>query len=138
MSDWLQPLWNFFTPDGANQSSMDNKQVSEPNYNSFGRYANTFKYKTLYPTAQKASRVIYSEVNPTTPTGITALPYEEVLTNKTANQDPRTNNQQNVPYILMNNRVKPTNNTNTSGLLALIGMFFVAMIFVSKLKGKKG
>ena len=80
MSDWLQPLWNFFTPDGANQSSMDNKQVSKANYNSFGRKSEIYANKILYPTAQKASRVIYSEVNPTTPTGTTALPYEEVLT----------------------------------------------------------
>ena len=136
MTDWLQPLWNFFTPDGANQSSMDNKQVSKANYISFGRKSEIYANKILYPTAQKASRVIYSEVNPTTPTGTTALPYEEVLTNKTANQDPRTNNQQNVPYTLMDNQIKPTNNTSTTGLLALIGMFFIAMIFVSKLKGK--
>ncbi len=136
MSDWLQPLWNFFTPDGANQSSMDNKQVSKANYNSFGRKSQIYANKILYPTAQKNPTAVYSEVNPTTPVGLVKRTYEQALTNQTQNQDPRTNNQQNNPYTLMDNQIKPTNNTNTTGILALIGAFFVAMIFVSKLKGR--
>jgi len=136
MSDWLQPLWNFFTPDGANQETLDNKQVSNADYNAFGRADKTFQYKTLYPTAQKQPRVLYSEVNPTTPVGLTELTWDEVLTNKTQDQDPRTNNKKFAPYAMMDNQIQPTNNTSTMGILALIGMFFVVMIFVSKLKGR--
>jgi len=136
MTDWLQPLWNFFTPDGANQSSMDNKQVSTPDYNSFGRKSAIYANKTLYPTSQKNPTAVYSEVNPTTPVGLSSIPYEQALTNQTQNQDPRTDAKGQDPYALKNNQIKPTNNTSTTGILALIGAFFVVMIFVSKLKGR--
>ena len=134
MTDWLQPLWDLFTPDGANQKDMDNKQVSKPNYNSFGRYANTFKYKVMYPIAQGTKRVTITQDVPLASTGL-ELPYKEVLTDQTQDSDPRVDSANgNYDGTLSNMDIQKTDGTSSTALLAIIGMFFVALIIISRFK----
>ena len=134
MTDWLQPLWDLFTPDGANQKDMDNKQVSQPNYNSFGRYANTFKYKVMYPIAQGTKRVTITQDVPLSNTGL-ELPYKEVLKEQTKNTDPRVDSANgNYDGTLSNMDIQKTDGTSSTALLAIIGMFFVALIIISRFK----
>ena len=134
MTDWLQPLWDLFTPDGANKKDMDNKQVSQPNYNSFGRYAKTFKYRVMYPIAQGTKRVTITQDVPLASTGL-EVPYKEVLTDQTQDSDPRVDSANgNYDGTLSNMDIQKTDGTSSTALLAIIGMFFVALIIISRLK----
>ena len=56
MSDWLEPLWTFFSPKGALQKEMDDGNPSTPSYSAFGRYAKTFKYKDKFPKSSEPKR----------------------------------------------------------------------------------
>ena len=57
MSDWLAPLWNFFSPKGALQKEMDDGNPSTPTYSAFARYAKTFKYKDKFPKSSEPTNV---------------------------------------------------------------------------------
>jgi len=134
MTDWLQPLWDLFTPDGANQKDMDNKQVSQPNYSSFGRQANTFKYRVMYPIAQGTKRVTITQDVPLASTGL-EIAYDEVLKDKTQDSDPRVDSANgNYDGTLSNMDIQKTNGTSTTALLAIIGVFFVALILLLGIK----
>ena len=134
MTDWLQPLWDLFTPDGANQKDMDNKQVSQPNYSSFGRQANTFKYKVMYPIEKGAARVTMTADVPLANTGL-EIPQKEVISEKLNDKDPRVDSLTgNYNSTLSNMDIQKTDSGNTTALLAIIGMFFVALIIISMVK----
>lgn len=132
MSDWLEPLWNLFTPNGAQQQQQDNKQPSSASYSSFGR-ANTQKYKPKTTgTPAKTSSANVNEFQPKADgVGLQQVDEGSVLDGQTVSVDPRTQiSVQEWEAYLANMNVQPTSPTNssTAGYITAIGIFFVALL----------
>ena len=136
MSDWLAPLWNFFSPKGALQKEMDDGNPSTPSYSAFGRYAKTFKYKDKFPTSSEPTNV--SSFQPQQELGLTQLQIDTINSTTMQQNDPRTQNDPAVAWDLRNMNVQPTSPTNesSSGFIIAIGMLFVGLIILSMFKGK--
>jgi hypothetical protein len=138
MSDWLEPLWNLFTPTGAQQKQQDNKQPSSATYSSFGR-ANTQKYKPKTTgTPAKTSSGNVNEFQPKADgVGLTQIDENSVFAGQTVSPDPRTQiSTKEWESYLANMNVQPTSPTNssTAGYITAIGIFFVAMIFLKMVR----
>ena len=132
MSDWLEPLWNLFTPNGAQQKQQDNKQPSHASYSSFGR-ANTQKYKPKTTgTPAKTSSGNVNEFQPKADgVGLTQIDEDSVINSQLVGVDPRTQiTTQEWEAYLANMNVQPTSETNssTAGYITAIGIFFVALM----------
>ena len=136
MADWLQPLWDLFTPHGANQEHQDNRQIDQAVYASFGRQHTTAPRWVHFPASQEPSNV--STWEPTSSVGLNQQQINQVATDQTQAPDPRTQNNVAVAWDLQNMNVQPTSPTNqhTGGFIALIGLFFVGMVFVNMLRKK--
>jgi len=136
MSDWLEPLWNFFSPKGALQKEMDDGNPSTPSYSAFGRYAKTFKYKDKFPSSSEPTGV--NSFQPKQELGLTQLQINAINAQNLQSQDPRTQNDTAVAWELQNMNVQPTSATNSSdaGFLVAIGMLFVGLIILSMFRGK--
>ena len=134
MADWLEPLWNLFTPKGALQEQLQDGDPSTPTYSAFGRYAKTFKYKVMNPITSEPTTVTFFKnyANPINNANDAKI---VIIKDETANADPRVNSL-NGTYddTLSNMTISKDNEFNPSGFLALIGMFFVALIIISKLR----
>jgi len=138
MSDWLEPLWNFFSPKGALQEQLQNGDpTNPPKYSAFGRYNKTFKYKTNFPESMEPANVGHNQ--PTSAVGLNQLQIEQSTQMTTQTHDPRTQNNTAASYKLQNMNVQPTSptNSNYNGYIAMIGLFFVALIFINLLKKKR-
>ena len=137
MSDWLEPLWNLFSPKGALQEQLQDGNPSTPTYSAFARYAKTFKYKTKFPSSSEPTNV--GSFQPQQELGLTQLQLDAINAQQLQSQDPRTQNNTAVAWELQNMNVQPTSptNTNSSGFLVAIGMLFVALIVLSMFKGKR-
>jgi len=124
MSDWLEPLWNFFSPKGALQKQMDDGNPSTPTYSAFARYAKTFKYKTKFPSSSEPN---VGSFQPQQELGLTQLQLDAINSANLQSPDPRTQNNTAVAWELQNMDVQPTSPTNSSssGVLVIIGMLFV-------------
>jgi hypothetical protein len=138
MSDWLEPLWNFFSPKGALQKEMDDGNPSTPSYSAFGRYAKTFKYKDKFPSSSEPNNV--STFQPQQDLGLTQIQLNALDNQSLNTPDPRTQNNTSASYELRNMNVQPTSPTNSSeaGFLVAIGMLFVGLIILSLFKKKGG
>jgi len=136
MSDWLEPLWNFFSPKGALQKELVDGNPSTPTYSAFGRYAKTFKYKDKFPSSSEPTNV--SSFQPKQDLGLTQIQIDLINATQLQQNDPRTQNNTAVAWELQNMNVQPTSPTNasSSGFLVAIGMLFVALIVLSMFKGK--
>ena len=137
MSDWLEPLWTFFSPKGALQKQMDDGDPSSPTYSAFGRYAKTFKYKDKFPTSSEPNNV--SSFQPQQELGLTQIQLDTINSAQLQQNDPRTQNNTAVAWDLQNMNVQPTSPTNASqsGFLVAIGMLFVGLIILSLFKKRK-
>ena len=122
MSDWLEPLWNFFSPKGANQKQMDNGNPSKPTYQANGRYAKSFKYQIKFPSSSEPNNV--ATYQPKQDLGLTQLQLDAINEKQLQGNDPRTQNDTSVTWTLSNMDVQPTSATNASqsGFLIAIGM----------------
>ena len=136
MSDWLAPLWNFFSPKGALQKEMDDGNPSTPSYSAFGRYAKTFKYKEKFPSSSEPTNV--SNFQPQQELGLTQIQIDAINSAQLQQNDPRTQNNNAVAWELQNMNVQPTSPTNasSSGMLVAIGMLFIGLIILSMFRGK--
>ena len=137
MSDWLEPLWTFFSPKGALQKQMDDGDPSSPTYSAFGRYAKTFKYKDKFPTSSEPNNV--SSFQPQQELGLTQIQLDTINSAQLQQNDPRTQNNTAVAWDLQNMNVQPTSPTNASqsGFLVAIGMLFVGLIILSLFTKKR-
>jgi len=137
MSDWLEPLWNFFSPKGAQQKQMENGNPSTPTYSAFGRYANTHKYQIKFPQSSEPNNV--STFQPKQELGLTQLQLDAINAQQLQQNDPRTQNNTAVAWDLQNMNVQPTSPTNSSssGFLVVIGMLFVGLIILSLFTKKR-
>ena len=137
MSDWLEPLWTFFSPKGALQKQMDDGDPSSPTYSAFGRYAKTFKYKDKFPTSSEPNNV--SSFQPQQELGLTQIQLDTINSAQLQQHDPRTQTNSAVAWELHNMNVQPTSPTNASqsGFLVAIGMLFVGLIILSLFKKRK-
>ena len=137
MSDWLAPLWNFFSPKGALQKQLQDGNPSTPTYSAFARYAKTFKYKDKFPSSSEPTNV--GSFQPQQELGLTQLQLNAINTQTLQQNDPRTQDNTSVAWDLRNMNVQPTSpsNASSSGFLVAIGMLFVALIILS-LFTKKG
>ena len=137
MSDWLEPLWKFFSPKGALQKQMDDGDPSSPTYSAFGRYAKTFKYKDKFPTSSEPNNV--SSFQPQQELGLTQIQLDTINSAQLQQNDPRTQNNTAVAWDLQNMNVQPTSPTNASqsGFLVAIGMLFVGLIILSLFTKKR-
>ena len=137
MSDWLEPLWTFFSPKGALQKQMDDGDPSSPTYSAFGRYAKTFKYKDKFPTSSEPNNV--SSFQPQQELGLTQIQLDTINSAQLQQNDPRTQNNTAVAWDLQNMNVQPTSPTNSSqsGFLVAIGMLFVGLIILSLFTKKR-
>ena len=137
MADWFQPLWDLFTPKGALQEQLQDGDPASPTYSAFGRYNKTFKYKTKFPESIEPSNVGHNQ--PTTAVGLNQEQIDQSTQMTTQTHDPRTQNDTAVSYKLQNMNVQPTSptNSNYNGYIAMIGLFFVALVFINLLRRKK-
>ena len=138
MSDWLAPLWNFFSPKGALQQQMDDGNPSTPTYSAFGRYAKSFKYKNKFPSSSEPTNV--GSFQPQQELGLTQMQIDTINSTTMQQNDPRTQNNTAVAWELQNMNVQPTSPTNasSSGMLVAIGMLFIGLIILSMFKKKGG
>ena len=138
MSDWLEPLWNFFSPKGALQKELVDGNPSTPSYSAFGRYAKTFKYKDKFPKSSEPNNV--STFQPKQDLGLTQIQLDTINSTTMQQNDPRTQNNNAVAWELQNMNVQPTSPTNasSSGFIVAIGMLFVGLIILSLFKKKGG
>ena len=138
MSDWLAPLWNFFSPKGALQKEMDDGNPSTPSYSAFGRYAKTFKYKDKFPSSSEPNNI--STFQPKADLGLTQIQIDAINAVQLQQNDPRTQNENPPTWDLQNMNVQPTSPTNSSqsGFLVAIGMLFVGLIILSLFTKKRG
>ena len=141
MADWLEPLWSLFTPKGALQEQLQDGNPSTPTYSAFGRYAKTFKYKVLNPIATTESTKVTFFKNYANPIGLDSVEKTVLYNDQVNNTDPRVNQTSGQPIThptyddkISNMTISKVNEFNPSGLLALIGMFFVALIIISRLR----
>ena len=88
MSDWLAPLWNFFSPKGALQKQLQDGNPSTPTYSAFARYAKTFKYKDKFPSSSEPTNV--GSFQPQQELGLTQLQLNAINTQTLQQNDPRT------------------------------------------------
>ena len=138
MSDWLQPLWDLFTPKGANQKAMDNGLVDKNNYQAFGRGHGYFNQQIKYPKTSEPNNV--STFQPAQDLGLTQIQLDAINAVQLQSEDPRTQNNIAPAWDLQNMNVQPTSSTNesSSGMLVAIGMLFIALIILSMFKKKGG
>ena len=138
MSDWLEPLWNFFSPKGALQKELVDGNPSTPTYSAFGRYAKSFKYKDKFPKSSEPTSV--GSFQPKQELGLTQLQLDTINSAQLQQNDPRTQNNTSVAWDLNNMDVQPTSATNasSSGFIVAIGMLFVGLIILSMFKKKGG
>jgi LPXTG-motif cell wall-anchored protein len=137
MSDWLEPLWNFFSPKGALQKQLVDGNPSTPTYSAFGRYAKTHKYQTKFPQSSEPTNV--GIFQPKQELGLTQLQLDAINAQQLQQNDPRTQNNTAVAWDLQNMNVQPTSPTNSSssGFLVAIGMLFVGLIILSLFTKKR-
>ena len=138
MADWLEPLWNLFTPKGALQEQLQDGNPSTPMYSAFGRYAKTFKYKIMYPITTEPDKVTFFK-NYANPIGLDSMEKTVQYNDQVNSPDPRVNqtagkDPTDPTYDDKLSNMIISTNSNPSGILALIGMFFVALIIISKLR----
>ena len=138
MSDWLQPLWDLFTPKGANQKRMDNGLVDKNNYQAFGRGHGYFNQQIKYPKTSEPNNV--STFQPVQDLGLTQIQLDAINAVQLQSEDPRTQNNTAPAWDLQNMNVQPTSPTNSSqsGFLVAIGMLFVGLIILSLFTKKRG
>ena len=138
MSDWLQPLWDLFTPKGANQKRMDNGLVDKNNYQAFGRGHGYFNQQIKYPKTSEPNNV--STFQPKQDLGLTQIQLDAINAVQLQSEDPRTQNDNSVTWDLQNMNVQPTSPTNSSqsGFLVAICMLFVGLIILSLFTKKRG
>ena len=136
MSDWLAPLWDFFSPKGALQEQMQDGNPSTPTYSAFGRYAKTHKYQTKFPTSSQPNNV--QTFQPKQDLGLTQMQLNAINSAQLQQNDPRTQNNVAPSWELQNMNVQPTSPTNasSSGMLVAIGMLFIGLIILSMFRGK--
>jgi len=138
MSDWLEPLWNLFSPKGALQEQLSDGNPSTPTYSAFGRNAKTFKYQTKFPQTDKPP--VVNTYQPVQDLGLTQIQIDAMLSSQLQTADPRVQNNTSASYDLQNMNVQPTSPTNSSqsGFIVAIGLFFVALIILSLFRKKRG
>jgi len=138
MSDWLAPLWDLFTPKGANQKNMDNGLVDKNNYEAFGRGHGYFNQQIKYPTTSEPNNV--STYQPQQDLGLTQIQLDAINATQLQQNDPRTDNTNSASWDLANMNVQTTSATNSSqsGFLVAIGLLFVGLIILSLFTKKKG
>ena len=136
MADWLEPLWNLFTPKGALQSELQDGDPSTPKYSSFGRYAKTFKYKVMNPITSEPTTVTFFKnyANPINNANDAKI---VIIKDETANPDPRVDSTNaldpNYEDTLSNMNIQKTSNVNTSSVLAIVGIFFIVLLVLSRM-----
>ena len=136
MTDWLEPLWNLFTPKGALQQQLDDGNPSTPTYSAFGRYAKTFKYKVMNPVTSEPATITFFK-NYANPISNANEQKIIVVKDETANADPRVDstnaNEPNYDATLSNMDIQTTSNSSTSSVLAIVGIFFIALLVLSRI-----
>jgi len=136
MADWLEPLWNLFTPKGALQEQLQDGDPSTPTYSAFGRYAKTFKYKVMNPITSEPTTVTFFKnyANPINNANDAKI---VIIKDETANPDPRVDstNALDPNYVdtLDNMNIQTTSNVNTSSVLAIVGIFFIVLLVLSRI-----
>ena len=138
MSDWLEPLWNLFTPTGAQQKQQDNKLPSTATYSSFGR-ANTQKYKpkTTGTPAQTSSKNVNEFQPKADGVGLQQIDEGSVINSQLVGVNPRTQmSMDDWLACFTNMNVQPTSPTNSSsaGYITAIGIFFVALLAIKMVR----
>jgi len=136
MADWLEPLWNLFTPKGALQEQLQDGNPATPKYSAFGRYAKTFKYKVMNPITSEPTKVTFFKnyANPISDANEQKI---IIVKDETANPDPRVDstdpNAPNYDDTLSNIDIQTTSNSNTSSILAIVGIFFLVLLVLSRI-----
>ena len=137
MADWLEPLWNLFTPKGALQEQLQDGDPSTPTYSAFGRYAKTFKYKVMNPIATTESTKVTFFKNYANPINNANDAKIVIVKDETANPDPRVDSTNpldpNYEDTLSNMNIQKTSNVNTSSVLAIVGIFFIVLLVLSRI-----
>ena len=137
MADWLEPLWNLFTPKGALQEQLQDGDPSTPTYSAFGRYAKTFKYKVMNPIATTESTKVTFFKNYANPISDAQGQKIVIVKDETANADPRVDstnaNAPNYDETISNMDIQTTSNSSTSAVLAIVGIFFIALLVLSRI-----
>ena len=125
-----------FTPKGALQEQLQDGDPSTPTYSAFGRYAKTFKYKVMNPITSEPTTVTFFKnyANPINNANDAKI---VIVKDETANPDPRVDSTNaldpNYEDTLSNMNIQKTSNVNTSSVLAIVGIFFIVLLVLSRI-----
>lgn len=135
MTEFLQPLWDLFTPKGANQETQYTGRSFTDSPYAMARNDKSFKLKVQYPQATH-HQIKYGNVNTNTVTAAQNKETGIVLRDATAGADPRVDNTAANPYDMANMNIQRTSFFNTSGAVVAIGGFLLFAVLLMTIRGK--
>mgnify|MGYP001158463475 CR=1 FL=1 len=133
MTNWIQPVWDLYTPHGANQNTQYTNLPNSSSSFAYGRAHANFQKKIQFPVGTP-THVDYSNQRPTTVTPVKNSTTGTVLTEQTASHDPRVDNYSAPPYALKNMMVQQTSFVNSNGIIVMIASFGLLALVLMRMR----